>query len=258
MNFDFGYSFWIVQVIMFLGSVIVAITGFGGGIVRMPLFLQFLPLSFAAPLENINGFLNNFLTLDKNFWKTNKILLSFLLFGNIIGSFVGAYLLKTYGSNKVILAIIGVVIVSWEGILIYEALVNKKVIPTLDNLKILYKNTVALPTGLLSGLMSGVFSVGGPPLVIFMRLIFKDNQEIRRHLLVFFLFNGFIQVIALSLAGLLTVQMWLTSILSMPSLYAGTWCGKWLLKKITNKGYKHVVSFILIFNGLSLITKSTQ
>lgn len=236
--------------IVFLASIVTAITGFGGGIVAMPIFLQFFPLKFINPLYNIVYFINNLILFRPSKIKLNWKLLTGLLIGNIIGALLGAYILKQF-NNPIIIKVLALFIITWEIKTLIEILTKKE----LDKLKLTTKNFTNVIAGGISGIMSAVLGIGGPPLVIYLKNTIKDKELMRSTLIGFFTFNGLIQITAFGINGLLTIDMFKYALITVPFLFLGTWIGSLISNKLPQKYYQIVVSILLIVSGILLLIK---
>ena len=272
-------DFLFLFLIIFLGGLISSATGFGSGIVRMPLLLQFFLVRFASPLENLMGLVNNLfvLSIDKKARQSIKWKVLFgLIFGNLLGALIGSRLLATIENNWLV-KVVGVFIILWEAKFIVEEFYfnqRQKSVIEKDE-KVLdedsekaqtekietpkkFKNNFLIDSvvGIISGIGSSLFSIGGPPLVIYMQFFFKENKEVMRaSLLGFFTVNGLIQIFTLSINGLITSQILFTVLICLPILFFSSFVGKKLNDIMNKTQYKIATSVVLIVAGLLLVFK---
>ena len=250
------YQIITLALIVFFGGLVSSATGFGSGIVRMPIMLLFLPLRLASPVENVMGLINNLFVLfiDKKArtvinW---KILLG-LLVGNFFGALAGSYLLANFSSGWFI-KIIAVFIILWEIKYILENTIWKNQAEKEG----LIKSNFVLDAvfGSVSGLGSSLFSIGGPPLVIYLQSVIKNNQDlIRSSLLGFFTANGLMQIFTLGINGLITREVLYLSFASLPLLFLGSFLGKKLHDQMNNLQYKISTAVVLILAGVLLLMR---
>jgi uncharacterized membrane protein YfcA len=246
----------------------------------VPVLLQFLSLPLVSPIENVLGFLNNLLLYKSYYQKLLSKFLLFLLIGNFVGSLIGAYLLKNFASGWMLL-VLGIFIIFWEGKFLIQSLFGKPKTETAgsktqlkqenqespesklveesrpsalpDSLKI---NSLSIVVGLISGTMSAVFAMGGPPLVIYLRQLVPDKDEMRALLLGFFTINGVMQIFSLSLNGLITWEVLGLAALCFPLLLLGTVLGNRIVSKIHTANYQRIVAILLIFAAIMLIFRA--
>lgn len=257
------FEIFVLVLIVFLTSIVTSITGFGGGIVGMPLFLQVFSLKFINPLFNLISLFNNFILIypaknrKSEFTQSAKInikLLSLLLIGNLIGSIIGVFLLKQY-YNVIFVNLIGVFIVLWEIKTLIE-IIRKKQLDHFQNNSLKTNTLLDLVVGCISGTMSAVFGIGGPPLVIYLKNFLKNKEVIRSTLIWFFLGNGVMQVTVFTLNGLINTQMMLYSLICLPSLLLGSFVGSKISKNLPQEYYQIAISSLLIIAGSWLVFKT--
>ncbi len=152
-----------------------AFAGFGGGLLAVPLLALLYPLKTVAPFTNLLGFSANVL-LVKTYYKNiqYKILIP-LLIGNLLGSLVGIHFL-IIAQNVILLKLLGVII-TLSSVTLF--ITDKKVVFKPNYL-------IGFIIGSVSGVLSALFAVGGPPLIIYLSSIFKDKAGLRATSLLFF------------------------------------------------------------------------
>lgn len=237
-------TFLLAGIILFLSFVINAFAGFGGGIVAVPLLALLFPLRVLSPLVNLFGFTSN-LILIKTFYKSiNYVLLIPLVIGNLIGSIIGIHFLLTT-QNTLLLKVLGVVILI-SSVILYAADKRFTVKPN---------NVIGFIIGFISGLLSALFSVGGPPLILYLTRIIKDKTQLRNTSLAFFLINGVMQVILIFMNNLATHYVLILFLIFLPVLLLGSWIGHKIHFKVTDVFFRRSVFAILIISGLVLLIK---
>jgi uncharacterized membrane protein YfcA len=230
--------------IIFISFVINAFAGFGGGIVAVPLLALLFPLRTLSPLVNLLGFTSN-LFLIKTFYKNVQYsILAPLVLGNLMGSVIGIHYLLVV-QNSVLLKILGVIILLSSVILF---LVDKKFVLKPNIL-------VGLIAGFLSGLLSALFSVGGPPLILYLTSIIKDKTQLRTTSLAFFFINGIMQVILIFINKLATKEVLTLFLIFFPILIFANWIGHKIHLKASEEVFRKFVFVILIFSGIILLIK---
>lgn len=108
----------------------------------------------------------------------------------------------------------------------------------------------APPTGLLSGLLTGMFGTGGPPLIIWYHLSAPNKAAFRSNLMTIFLLMTFVRVPSYAVAGLITPKHLLSMAVVMPAVLFGAWIGHRLHLEVSEVLFRRLVSGLLVILGL--------
>ena len=109
--------------------------------------------------------------------------------------------------------------------------------------------------GLVSGVLTGLFGTGGPPLIIWYYLSTASKAAFRGNLMTIFLLMTFVRVPSYVLGGLVTTpRLWSTAAL-LPAVLLGAWLGHTLHVRISERTFRRAVSVLLIILGLVLLLK---
>lgn len=108
----------------------------------------------------------------------------------------------------------------------------------------------APPTGLLSGLLTGLFGTGGPPLIVWYHLAAPHKAAFRANLMTLFLLMTFVRVPSYAAAGLITTPRLLSMVAVMPFVFAGAWVGNRLHLEVSEVWFRRLVSALLVVLGL--------
>jgi len=107
--------------------------------------------------------------------------------------------------------------------------------------------------GFLGGGLGAMFSVNGPPIIIYMTSIIEEKQIFRSTLYGIFFADACYKVILFTANNLLNAQVLRFAILMMPFLVIGTFAGSLLQKYIPQALFKRVVALILLVTGVTLL-----
>jgi len=102
----------------------------------------------------------------------------------------------------------------------------------------------APPTGLLSGVLTGLFGTGGPPLIIWYHLAAASKSAFRANLMTIFLLMTFVRVPSYAASGLMTGPRLWSSVLVMPAVLLGAWLGHRLHLRISERTFRCLVSLL--------------
>ena len=164
--------------------------------------------------------------------------------GIVVGIPIGAWLLS-HTEPEIILTVLG-----W--FLIAVGLVFIKLPP---GGRITPPAVAAPPTGLLSGILTGLFGTGGPPLIIWYHLAAASKSAFRAHLMTIFLLMTLVRVPSYAANGLVTAPRLWSALLVMPAVLLGAWMGHRLHLQISERTFRRLVSLLLAVLGVMLLIK---
>jgi uncharacterized membrane protein YfcA len=102
-----------------------------------------------------------------------------------------------------------------------------------------------LVLGMLSGLLNGSTSMGGPPVIIFFLASPGGAAVGRASLLVYFFLLSWVTLGAAAVGGLVTIHVLLLAVLLLPAMSLGNWVGAHLFTKSTASTYRRVALIVL-------------
>jgi len=103
--------------------------------------------------------------------------------------------------------------------------------------------------GLASGLLTGLFGTGGPPLVLYYQLSGIDKAAFRGNLMAIFLFMTLVRVPSYAGLGLITTERLWSGLLVLPAVLVGAWIGHRLQLQIDERTFRRLVSIALVALG---------
>jgi uncharacterized membrane protein YfcA len=107
----------------------------------------------------------------------------------------------------------------------------------------------APPTGLVSGVLTGLFGTGGPPLIVWYHLSAAGKAAFRGNLMTIFLLKTIVRVPVYVVAGLVSpVHLW-SSLAVLPAVLAGAWIGHRLHVRISEEAFRRLVAVMLTLLG---------
>ncbi len=194
-------------------SVLRGFTGFGFGLAAVPLLSLALPPAEVVPLVvvlqvaiGLGGLREAWRLCD---WRAVRLLLP----GLILGVPIGLLILTTVAPNPV-RVLIGVII-AFSVVLLYRgARLSPHPSPLL---------TAAV--GLVSGTISGLASMGGPPVIVFLMALGLSAQRVRATAIIYFFISGCVTAVPMTVRGLISRETLIWAAVSLPVLYCGSWLG---------------------------------
>jgi uncharacterized membrane protein YfcA len=164
--------------------------------------------------------------------------------GIAVGIPVGAWLLS-HTDPEIILTLLGWFLIG-VGLLFIKLPPGGRITPPV---------AAAPPTGLLSGVLTGLFGTGGPPLIIWYHLAAVGKSAFRANLMTIFLLMTVVRVPSYIANGLVTAPRLWSALLVMPGVLLGAWLGHRLHLRISERTFRRLVSLLLAVLGLMLLIK---
>ena len=224
--------------IFFLAGLIQGITGFGAGLVAIPLLAFLIDIKQAVALCILHGLIitgSMAYDLRRSFeWHRIKP----LAFGAVPGILVGAHWFQ-YVDPHWLKLFLGAVLISYS-------LFNLFFTP-----KPLYLSSWwGYLAGLVTGFITAIISAGGPPAVIYTTLTGWKKEEMKATLTGFFLINTLFVVSVYLYGGMFNLSVLTLFVISAPFVFLGTKFGSRLGRRIKQRTYLQMTYLLLILMGL--------
>ncbi|MBE0564428.1 MAG: sulfite exporter TauE/SafE family protein [Krumholzibacteria bacterium] len=114
---------------------------------------------------------------------------------------------------------------------------------------------LAVPTGLASGVLNGLFGAGGPPVIIWYHLTAPNKTAFRGSLMTLFLLMGLIRVPVYALSGLVTPARLVSMLAVLPAVLLGAWIGDRIHIRLSDAAFRRLVAGALAVLGMLLLLK---
>ncbi len=233
----------LAALIIVVAFVVRGITGFGSGLIAIPLLALMLPVSTVVPMVVLLDYLASMSHGIHHFrairWKVLLPLLPFTLAGVI----AALYLLKSLDMVLLSKALGGFVFVFG----IYSLFSRQ---PRYQGGPLL-----AIPAGSLGGLVGTLFGTGGPFYVIYLQLRQLDKTAFRATVAMIFLLDGGFRLTGYILSGFYNPQtLWLVAA-AMPVMLLALFAGGQIHTGISPLTFRRAIGVILLVSGMALILK---
>ncbi|MBM9514367.1 sulfite exporter TauE/SafE family protein [Desulfogranum marinum] len=234
-------SFVIAGLIFLVAGFVQGITGFGAGLVAIPLLCLIIDVKTAVPLVILNGvIITSYLAYTlRSFLDSKKILP--LLVGSIPGVLLGSQCL-TLVNPDLIRTFLGILLIAYS---VYNLAAHPK--PVKMPLFIGYA------AGFCTGFITALLSAGGPPAIIYTTLTDWKKNEIKATLTGFFVFNAVFTMIVHALSGMTTLLTLKYCTVTMPLVLLGTAIGSRLTDKINRRAYLICIYVFLLMMGALMV-----
>lgn len=245
MMFDFLSLFeWALLVLIIAGAYFVrGITGFGSGLIAIPLLALFLPLTVVVPMIGLLDYIassgHGMKHRQAIVWREILPLLPFTLLG--VG--VALYLFHTL-DGELLRTVMG-------GFILLYAIYSLLGLGPQHQGSRLW----ALPAGSLGGLVGTLFGTGGPFYVIYLRLRHLDKTAFRATIAMIFLIDGSSRIIGYFASGFYHAQSILLVALGVPIMVLAMYLGGHVHTNLSQQAFQRGIGVLLIGSGLALLLR---
>lgn len=240
-GFEAAYAIGVLSVAYFIRGI----SGFGSGLVSVPLLALVFPLSIVVPTILLLDFTASLVLGGVNFkqvrWDEVKPLVPFGMLGVVLGTTLLVNLPK-----EPLLIALGVFILVFA----LRSLLN------LHGDKLVSRMWAA-PASLTGGTVGGMFGTGGPPYVIYLQHRLKENGELRATLSGVFFLEGLFRIASFVVAGLLIqAQVWQGFLFGLPIVLAGLYGGSHVHTGLSQSRMTRVIGALLLLSSISVFIKA--
>ncbi len=230
-------------IIIFVAYVVKGLSGFGSGLVAIPLLAFLFPLKFIVPvlgLLSYSGTIMQSIHLRRHVvWRDLLPLIPF----SIAGISVATWLLVNVEAHLLVLAL-GIFVLTYS---IYS-LFSFHTTPG--------SRRWAVLAGSFGGLVGALFGTGGPFYVAYLKMRQLDKGTFRATIAMVFLIDGGTRMFAYASTGLFSTQVLTLVAVMFPVLLIGMYVGHHLHIKIEPRRFNQMISIMLLFSGIMLIYKA--
>lgn len=242
---DRNLIFILLAAVTFAASYIQGATGFGFGIFAMIFLPNLLLYTEANVLSSILSALSALFVAILMFRKIHWKNIWFPTVGCLFSTYIAVSFIKAQ-SSQILSLLLGVALFLLS---IYFFFFS-------DKIKIKPTWYAGLIAGILSGLLGGMFSIGGPPVVIYFMQSEDDFDQYFATISAYFVFLGVISVATKAAAGFITEAVWIALAIGIPTMLIGSFVGKRMKDRINPDAIKKVVYGFMAISGLINIVTS--
>jgi uncharacterized membrane protein YfcA len=244
----FGYPMpdhYLASVLILLGAYFIrGITGFGSGLIAVPLLAHYLPLSFVVPMMLVLDLVASIALLRHARLQVSWDEIGRLMPGAVAGMLIGAVLLVNLPREPLLVGLAAFVILF--GVRYLFNVHGERPI----------SRWWSIPTGLGGGLIGAMFGTGGPPYVVYLSHRLHDKTRLRGTLSGLFMIEGALRLVTFLAMGLLAQpRMPAAILLSLPLLVLGLVLGHKVHTGISRRRQLAVIGALLMLSGGSLLWK---
>lgn len=227
--------------VIFIAIFVQSLVGFGSGLIAMPLLAAALGLRVAAPTFALLALLMELLMLARYHEQFTFGAVWRLMLTIVVGIPIGI-LTARHIDERVMLFVLGCVVCGYG---LYGLLAPR--LPRLDG------RGWPFVMGLLSGILSGAYNTGGPPLIIYGTSKRWLPQEFKANMQSMFLVGSVVLVFGHVVGGSFTAVVLRYVLLALPVALAALLVGFRVEQRIRPAAFRRGVLALLVVLGLTLI-----
>jgi uncharacterized membrane protein YfcA len=228
-----------------IASIVQGMTGVGFSMIVMALLPLVISYTQSAQLALMLTFFFSFYTVIKYKDEIDYKAISLPIIFRFIGGAIGFKILIVF-SEHYLTIMLGCML----------AIFSLFVLVTDNRIRIKQGHRNAILSGTLSGVFTGIASIGGPPLVVYFLSVFNDSKKKYIASISFCYLIGCIYQLGLhAINGILKVSIIEPFLICLPTLLIGYLIGEKLLMKIKVEKIKKYVYFIILIMGVLITFK---
>ncbi len=241
--FDAPSQFLVICLVLAVAEAVYVLLGFGAGLIAVGTMALLLPELQDAVVLLLLVNLPAELWVVRSSWRRiswRGVLVIFI--GVAIGIPLGTWWLR-WGDASFLLIVLGVFLVAVGGVFLIIRAPRGRRVPPL----------AAAPVGILSGILTGLFGTGGPPLILYYQLQGIDKAAFRGNLMAIFLLMTTVRVPSYAVFGLITAPRLWSALAVMPAVVVGALIGNSIHLRIEESTFRRLVSAALLIIGILLL-----
>ena len=233
------YELFFIMMIVMVAGFIQSVTGFGFGIFAMIFLPYLLTYTEANTLSSMLSMLTSLLVILATFRNVSWKNLIFPLVSCTVTTYLSVIFIKSQ-KNDTLLLLLGIALFLLS---VYFFFFSGKI-------KIKPTWYAGLIAGMFSGFMGGMFSIGGPPVVIYYMQSEKDSDHYLATISAYFVISGAISITAKATAGFITANVWFSLAVGVLGMALGSLIGKKARKNIKPSVIKKSVYGVMAVSGI--------
>lgn len=229
-----------------LGAYVIrGITGFGSGLISVPLLALFLPLQFVVPWVLLLDFTASVLIGGFNFGRVRWNEIGILIPLGLAGVALGTGLLVNLPQAPVLFAL-AVFVLVFALRSVFNVHGDKPA-----------SRWWAIPASLTGGTVGALFGTGGPPYVIYLTHRIRDKGALRATLSALFFTEGLARIVSFTAAGLLpNARVWMAYLAALPLVLGALYVGGRAHVGLAPAQMTRLIGGLLLVSSLSLFFKA--
>ncbi len=221
------------------------LAGFGLALVAVPLLAMVLPVATLVPLVVLLGVVVSLLNLLHLHHAVPGVRLGWLLLGYLLGLPAGLWFLIR-APEALVLGLLGLFLIIFALLSLSGRQPRGR-----------WLRERRLAIGMLSGALGAAYGTNGPPVILHVGAHPEWGSDRQKATLtLFFLFSGGLTAAAQGAGGLLTGQVLVLALWSLPVLLGGALAGGRLYRRLGEHDYRRLVLALVLLAGMLLLARA--
>lgn len=246
MDFDLTAAL-LIAAVAFLGAFVYGLTGFGAGLVQVPLATLFVDLRFALA---VYALLDTVIAIRVTLQRHREVVreeAARLLPSCVVGVAIGATLLAVLPTWVLMLSL-GVFVLAYVA---YRIAVR-------GNMPGISRGW-SYPFGVAGGMSSAMFGAGGPLYAIYLSMRPHDTHGMRSTLAATTLVSISARVAAFAVTGMLSSpKVWVSALFAVPAALIGLKAADRAHGALSRQGLLRAITVMLFVAGVSLVVRALR
>ena len=225
-------------VVVFIAGATQSLTGFGFGLVAIPLLALVISPKLAPPVVLVCGIVLNMLILRRAYVAVQPKRIGLLTLAGILGVPFGTWVLANWDveSLRIYIGIITCTAAAFFLIGIRHEVRNEQL--------------VSAPVGFVSGVMQGSINMAGPPVILFFANQGLPRQVFRANIIAYFFMLQIVSVPLLVANGIMDLEAFMSGVILLPALIAGGLAGTAFSDRVDDALVRKITLVIVSFAGI--------
>ncbi|MCL2767367.1 MAG: sulfite exporter TauE/SafE family protein [Synergistaceae bacterium] len=227
----------------FTGAMIQSLCGFGSGMVLMSALPHFIhSYSFSLVLSTLASLVTCVSIVAKEYRHINVRMIIPVIIGNVV-AITSVMLFWSGDADSAMKKILGGFLILLS---LYFVFLNR-------NIRIKPTLKAGLLTGLIGGTANAFFSMGGPPIALYMMAASKNTKEYIASSQAYFCFSAIYVTISRYMRGMVTNDVWPFILAGVPLVAIGTWVGLKLFGLLNEEKLRFTIYIFMAASGAVMI-----
>ena len=233
----------IAIVVVFWAYIVRGIAGFGSALAAVPLLGLIAPLPVVVPVVVALDLMGSASQAVQNrseiVWPDLYPLIPFTLIG--IGGALTLYSMLNPTDLAVALGFFVIVYAVYQVLPLPELRASR---------------VIAIPYGMLGGLIGTMFGTGGPFYIMYLGMRGLPKGALRASFAAYFVADGGVRLLGFAAFGHLTIDSFILFAVGIPSVFLALRIGERIHIGLEQRQFKQLMSVLLVCSGIALIAKA--
>jgi uncharacterized membrane protein YfcA len=237
-------EYFAAALVFFFAAMLQGISGFGSGLLAVPILALWFPISVLTPALSVINIIVGAWIYWKNREAARPSQWKWLIISGVITSIIAGSLLLAIDDQLIKLVLGGVILA------VALALASGKQFPTAEH------TPGHIAVGSSSGILNGLMTLGGPPIVLFLANARIPKQQFRATLSLFFCCIAIANVFNFSRQAIYAEGHFYLILSLLPGALIGATVGHKLQHHVSEYRFRQLTLVLMMLSGVSVLAQS--